>query len=706
MTTVNACGNNLSGTTGSGNYVGSEAPDISDAVLTTPASLGVQQQPLDMNNHLINAVSTPISPTDAANKNYVDNFMTGNFLLRTNNLSDVSNVATSRFNLGLGTAAVENTSSATGTVSAVNGSTVVGNLPEFTDTMGTIGDSGVVATSFLVKANNLSDVTSVSTSRTNLGLGTAAVQNSSSNTGIVSAVSGSVTIGHIPQFSDTMGTIIDSGSTTGNFLVKTNNLSDVSSASTSRTNLGLGTAATANASSATGTVSAVSGTTTSGDFASFNNTTGTITDSGFSSSSFLLKSNNLSDLPSASTARTNLGLGSVATKTASNASLTNAVMQNGTPVIGNIPQYNDTNGTIIDSGTAVSAFLLKANNLSDLSSASTARTNLGLGTAATANASSATGTVAAVSGSTVNGNLAAFNNTTGTIDDSGFAASQFLVKTNNLSDLTNASTARTNLGLGTAATANASSATGTVSAVSGATVSGNIPQFNNTTGTIIDSGFAITGSIRTIKIQVFTSTGTYTPSTGMLYCVAETVGAGGGGGGAATSGVVNASIGGAGGGGGYAKKVFSSATIGASQTVTIGAAGTAGAAGTNNGGTGGTTSLGALLSATGGAGGLGGAANTGQGYQGALGGVGSSGSFNTNGNPGASGISTSTMVMGGAGGLSFFGGAARGLVVAGTGNTALSYGGGGSGGVTAASAQNAGGAGFQGIVIITEFCNQ
>ena len=74
---------------------------------------------------------------------------------------------------------------------------------------------------------------------------------------------------------------------------------------------------------------------------------------------------------------------------------------------------------------ASAGYAVAANNLSDLTSASTARTNLGLGTMATANTSSYT-----VTGS-----------------DTTYA-----YRANNLSDLANAATARTNLGLGTAAT--------------------------------------------------------------------------------------------------------------------------------------------------------------------------------------------------------------------------------------------------------------
>lgn len=220
-------------------------------------------------------------------------------------------------------------------------------------------------------------------------------------------------------------------------------------------------------------------------------------------------------------------------------------------------------------------------------------------------------------------------------------------------------------------------------------------------------GLAVT-AVKTVKTQVFTGNGTYTPSTGMLYCIAEVVGGGGGGGGAAGTASQSAG-GGGGGGGGYARKTISAATIGASQTVTVGATASGGASGANNGTNGNTSSLGAIMSASGGAAGSGAtsSATTISGTSGGAGGTGTSGDINISGSAGGAGVGygASAAAIGGFGGASHLSAQTNGGIVSGDGTAGANYGGGGSGGA-AGTTSHAGGSGAQGIVIITEFCSQ
>lgn len=212
--------------------------------------------------------------------------------------------------------------------------------------------------------------------------------------------------------------------------------------------------------------------------------------------------------------------------------------------------------------------------------------------------------------------------------------------------------------------------------------------------------------VKAINIQVFTaSSGTYTPSAGMLHCWAR--GWGGGGGGGGVTAVAGASAAG-GGAGGYSEKLLTAAQVGASQLVAVGAGGTAGANTGGNGGTGGTTSVGSLLVAAGGAGGQGATSAT-VSYNGGPGGAGSTSDLITAGAPGgpSTGGTTSTS---GHGGSTSLGGGGRGLGsqssnagTAGLANT----GGGGAGANNGSSASaNVGGVGGSGVVIITEYCSQ
>src|SRR5690348_17081100 len=101
---------------------------------------------------------------------------------------------------------------------------------------------------------------------------------------------------------------------------------------------------------------------------------------------------------------------------------------------------------------------------------------------------------------------------------------------------------------------------------------------------------------RLLNVQVFTASGTYTPTPGTNSVVVEVLGAGGG---AAATAAGQGSIGGGGWSGAYAKGRITSGFSGAS--ITVGASGSAvsGAAGN----TGGTSSFCALISAPGGPGG-------------------------------------------------------------------------------------------------------
>lgn len=210
-----------------------------------------------------------------------------------------------------------------------------------------------------------------------------------------------------------------------------------------------------------------------------------------------------------------------------------------------------------------------------------------------------------------------------------------------------------------------------------------------------------------MAIQKFTASGTYTPTTGMVFAIVECVGGGGAGGGVTGAGGA-AYGGGGGGGGGYARKLVTAAAVGASQTVTIGAGGV-GVAGWSPGGSGGATSLGALCAANGGSGG-GTAQST---AAGGPGGSGTIGDVLGRGGAGATpqlGANVSAAV-GGAGGSSMFGGGGVGEVNATAGRgfngyAAGGYGGGGAG----ADVYDQGGAfpyagtsGTAGIVVITEF---
>lgn len=203
--------------------------------------------------------------------------------------------------------------------------------------------------------------------------------------------------------------------------------------------------------------------------------------------------------------------------------------------------------------------------------------------------------------------------------------------------------------------------------------------------------------IASVKKQIFTSSGTYTPSTGMIYCIVQGCGGGGQGGCCAS---LTTSIGGGGGGGAFGVSLITAATIGASKSVTIGIGGSTSIAGANNGQAGGQTSLGTLAIFPGGGGG--------PNLSGVVG-VGGAGGASPTCDMGSSGYNGGAIVIAGSiSGIGANGPFGRGgaEVVNGIGNSGAGFGSGGGGAKGSGAGASVGGSGTPGIIYITEFCNQ
>lgn len=245
------------------------------------------------------------------------------------------------------------------------------------------------------------------------------------------------------------------------------------------------------------------------------------------------------------------------------------------------------------------------------------------------------------------------------------------------------------------------------------TLTGNTAVTFPTSGTLATT----TANVGTTVLQTFTSSGTYTPTANMLYCVVYVTAGGGGGGGASVSGSSGpgVSCGGGGGSGSTSWKVFSANDIGVSQTVTVGAGGVGGNPGAS-GGTGGNSIFGTVITTHGGTGGLNcsGTATAGSIILNTAGGaggvVGTGGSINVPGSPGSPGfattISSTSPGLSGNGAASYYQGG--GLSVApssagNAGNTGGAYGAGGSGAAANINSGQIGGAGGGGIITILEF---
>lgn len=215
----------------------------------------------------------------------------------------------------------------------------------------------------------------------------------------------------------------------------------------------------------------------------------------------------------------------------------------------------------------------------------------------------------------------------------------------------------------------------------------------------------LASQVVTPQRQVFTAGGTWNKPTNAQAVLVQVLAGGGAGGGAAATSSGEHAAGGGGGAGGYAESLLDASTLGASETVTVGAAGSgsSGAAG----GDGGDSSFGVHVTANGGFGGEVYAATSDSGAaNGGGGGIASGDAAATGGGGGAAvgqaGFGT-PVAIGGKGGDSNFGGGGHGAAPSLAGDAGSRGGGGGGASNGASQAAKAGGAGGAGIVIATTF---
>lgn len=233
-------------------------------------------------------------------------------------------------------------------------------------------------------------------------------------------------------------------------------------------------------------------------------------------------------------------------------------------------------------------------------------------------------------------------------------------------------------------------------------------QLGQATGRLLRTSFYSrnSGGTQTVAVDggaaTATGAGTFTPLAATQRVRVRLVGGGGGGGNTATTAANSNACGGGGGSGTYSENIFPIATVGASVTVTVGAAGTPVAQG-------GTSQFGSLAAGEGGNPGETGAASSTFPVLRQGGGGGAAGLANVWLGVGQQGLlahsASLTQFASGAGGSTPFGGGAGGKPGGtGPGNVVASPGAGGGGAVTGPNqAGQLGGNGAPGCVVVEEY---
>ena len=219
------------------------------------------------------------------------------------------------------------------------------------------------------------------------------------------------------------------------------------------------------------------------------------------------------------------------------------------------------------------------------------------------------------------------------------------------------------------------------------------------------------GGVDGVTVTVFTANGTWTKAnyTGLKFTEVITTAEGGGAGGADGGDTASETAAGGGGAGGTSIEMIAAASLGSTETVTVGT--TAGGGGANTGGNGtagANSSFGAHNSANGGSGGIGVTSTVEAAGTGGAGGTSSGGDVNLTGGGGTTGTVSAEVAVGGTGGASYWGGGAQaasdGANGCTAGNAGAAYGSGGSGARCEDSTAGAvGGAGANGIIVTINY---